>query len=229
MNTLALALKSYSTESICILDSTISSEAYVPLDLSKHNDDLIDLDITDHAVCQTYIDDVLKTKQGVIAYGGYLEQRNLYNDKEGFTSSNKPVRNIHLGIDFWCDAGTKVIVPLDGKVHSFKNNTTIGDYGPTIILEHVLNEITFYTLYGHLAVDSLSGLCIGKDFKAGDVLATLGTPDINVNYAPHLHFQIIQDLKGNEGDYPGVCAEGQLSFYKENCPDPNLLFKLGVV
>ncbi|TDT47531.1 peptidase M23-like protein [Maribacter spongiicola] len=229
MNTLVLALKSYSTESICILDTTISLEAYVPLDLSKYNDDLIDLDITDHAVCQTYIDSVLKTKQGVIAYGGYLEQRNLYNDKEGFTSSNKPVRNIHLGIDFWCDAGTKVITPLDGKVHSFKNNTTIGDYGPTIILEHVLNDITFYTLYGHLAVDSLSGLYIGKDFKAGDVLANLGTPDININYAPHLHFQIIQDLKGNEGDYPGVCAEGQLSFYKENCPDPNALLKLGVV
>ena len=229
MNTLLQALETYTIKTICILDATISSDVYVPLDLSKSNEDLIDIDITDHAVCQDYIDDVLKSKQGIIAYGGYLEQRNLYNDKEGFTSSSKPVRNIHLGIDFWCDAGTKVIVPLNGKVHSFKNNNTIGDYGPTIILEHVLNDITFYTLYGHLAIDSLSSLYVGKIFKAGDVLATLGTPDINVNYAPHLHFQIIHDLEGNEGDYPGVCAEGQLSFYKENCPDPNVLLKLGVV
>ena len=229
MNTLLQAIETYTIKTICILDATISSDVYVPLDLSKSNEDLIDIDITDHAVCQDYIDDVLKSKQGIIAYGGYLEQRNLYNDKEGFTSTSKPVRNIHLGIDFWCDAGTKVIVPLDGKVHSFKNNDTIGDYGPTIILEHVLNDITFYTLYGHLAIDSLSSLNFGKIFKAGDVLATLGTPDINVNYAPHLHFQIIHDLEGNEGDYPGVCAEGQLSFYKENCPDPNVLLKLGVV
>lgn len=226
MNTLAQALESYAVKTIYILDATISSELYVPLDLSIYNEDLIDLDITDYSVCQAYIDGVLESKQGVIAYGGYLEQRNLYSDKEGFTSNSKPVRNIHLGIDFWCDAGTKVIVPLDGKIHSFKNNTTIGDYGPTIILEHVLNEITFYTLYGHLAVDSLSGLYIGSTFEAGDVLANLGTPDINVNYAPHLHFQIIQDLEGNEGDYPGVCAEEKLSFYKDNCPDPNLLLKL---
>ncbi|MGO4920658.1 peptidoglycan DD-metalloendopeptidase family protein [Maribacter spongiicola] len=229
MNTLAQALESYAAKTICILDATISSELYVPLNLSIYNEDLNDLDITDYAVCQSYIDGVLESIQGVIAYGGYLEQRNLYSDKEGFTSNITPVRNIHLGIDFWCDAGTKVIVPLDGKIHSFKNNTTIGDYGPTIILEHVLNEITFYTLYGHLAVESLSGLYIGRTFEAGDVLATLGTPDINVNYAPHLHFQIIQDLEGNEGDYPGVCAEEKLSFYKENCPDPNVLLKLGVV
>ncbi|WP_423998467.1 peptidoglycan DD-metalloendopeptidase family protein [Maribacter sp. IgM3_T14_3] len=226
MNTLAQALESYAVKTIYILDATISSELYVPLDLSIYNEDLNDLDITEYSVCQSYIDGVLENKQGVIAYGGYLEQRNLYSDKEGFTSNSKPFRNIHLGIDFWCDAGTKVIVPLDGKIHSFKNNNTIGDYGPTIILEHILNEITFYTLYGHLAVDSLLDLYIGRTFEAGDVLATLGTPDINVNYAPHLHFQIIQDLEGNIGDYLGVCAEGQLSFYKENCPDPNVLLKL---
>ncbi|MEP2237204.1 MAG: peptidoglycan DD-metalloendopeptidase family protein [Maribacter sp.] len=226
MNTLLEALESYSAETICILDSAISASAYVTLDISKSNKDLINLDITDYTVCQAYIDNVLKSKQGVIAYGGYLEQRNLYSDKKGFTSDAQPIRNIHLGMDFWHAAGTKVMVPIDGSVHSFKNNTTIGDYGPTIILEHVLNGITFYTLYGHLTLESLEGLYVGKDFKAGEVFATLGTPDINVNYAPHLHFQIIKDLEGNEGDYPGVCSEVRLSFYKENCPDPNVLLKL---
>ncbi|WP_291959862.1 peptidoglycan DD-metalloendopeptidase family protein [Maribacter sp.] len=227
MNTLLEALESYSAETICILDFAISANAYVALDISKSNKDLINLDITDYTVCQAYIDNVLKSKQGVIAYGGYLEQRNLYSDKKGFTSDTQPIRNIHLGMDFWHAAGTKVMVPIDGSVHSFKNNTTIGDYGPTIILEHVLNGITFYTLYGHLTLESLEGLYVGKDFKAGEVLARLGTPDINVNYAPHLHFQIIKDLEGKEGDYPGVCAEAKLSFYKENCPDPNVLLKLG--
>lgn len=55
---------------------------------------------------------MLKQKQGSIAYVGYLEERNLYNDKEGFTTNSKPVRNIHLGIDYWSDARTNVIVPL---------------------------------------------------------------------------------------------------------------------
>ena len=84
----------------------------------------------------------------------------------------------------------------------------------------------FYTLYGHLSVDSLDGLFVNKEFKAGDTIGRLGTPDINVNYAPHLHFQIIKDLEGNHGDYPGVCAKEQLYFYQENCPDPNILLKL---
>ncbi|WP_282113500.1 peptidoglycan DD-metalloendopeptidase family protein [Maribacter stanieri] len=226
MNILLHSLESYSTATISILDATIPVHDYVPLDLSKNNRELIDLDITDYNVCQDYIDKVLKDNNGSIAYGGYLEQRNLYSDKDGFTSNNRPIRDIHLGIDFWCTAGTKVIVPIDGTVHSFKNNNTIGDYGPTIILKHVLNNTSFYSLYGHLSEDSLAGVEKGKEFKAGNQLAVLGTPDINVNYAPHLHFQIIYDLEGNEGDYPGVCAKADLHHFKENCPDPNILLKL---
>tara|TARA_R110000737_G_scaffold82572_2_gene114936 strand:+ start:723 stop:1406 length:684 start_codon:yes stop_codon:yes gene_type:complete len=226
MDTLHEELISYSSNPISILDSAITIQKYVCLNLSKDNKELFGLEITNHTVCQNYIDRVLHDKNGLIAYGGYLEERNLYNDKEGFSSSTKPIRNIHLGIDYWCAALTKVIVPIKGVVHSFKNNNVIGDYGPTIILKHVLGNHTFYTLYGHLSVDSLDGLFINKEFKAGDSIGRLGTPDINVNYAPHLHFQIIRDLEGNVGDYPGVCAKTQLPFYQENCPDPNILMKL---
>jgi murein DD-endopeptidase MepM/ murein hydrolase activator NlpD len=186
---------------------------------------LKDLDITNPIACQTYIDLVLKKEEGLVAYGGYLEQRNLYDDKGSFNSADLQ-RNIHLGIDYWAPAGTKVLVPLDGKIHSFKNNDIKGDYGPTIIMEHHFDDLIFYTLYGHLSLESLKGLTVGMEFSAGSVLATLGTPDINVNYAPHLHFQIIQDLSGYVGDYPGVCAQEDLDFYKKNCPDPNLLLKI---
>jgi len=226
METLLTALSAYSTDSICILDPAISLDDYVPIDLSKDNKELSSLNITNYQVCQQYIDLVLSRKQATIAFGGYLEERNLYNDKKGFTSKSNSMRNIHLGVDFWCTAGTKVIAPLHGTVHSFKNNFALGDYGPTIILKHVLKKVPFYTLYGHLSLDSLAGLFLGKIFNAGETLGRLGTPDINVNYAPHLHFQIIEDLEGNEGDYPGVCAKSRLHFYQENCPDPNILLKL---
>jgi hypothetical protein len=226
MNTLLEDLKSYTTNPISILDTKIPIQKYVCLNLSKDNEELFGLEITNYTVCQNYIDRVLQDSHGLIAYGGYLEERNLYNDKEGFSDSTKPIRNIHLGIDYWCAALTKVIVPIKGVVHSFKNNNVAGDYGPTIILKHILGIHTFYTLYGHLTEDSLDGLFINKEFKAGDSIGRLGTPDINVNYAPHLHFQIIRDLEGNVGDYPGVCAKAQLSFYQENCPDPNILMKL---
>jgi len=49
---------------------------------------------------------------------------------------------------------------------------------------------------------------------------------INGDYAPHLHFQIIIDMEEKTGDYPGVCSENKLEFYKNNCPNPNLLLKI---
>ncbi|PIB26973.1 peptidoglycan DD-metalloendopeptidase family protein [Maribacter sp. 4G9] len=225
MNTFEQLLFSCSEGTIPILEHTFPVSSYVPLDLSVENPHLKDFDITNPIACQSYIDSVLREEDGVVAYGGYLEQRNLYDDKGSFNSSDLQ-RNIHLGIDYWAPAGTKVMVPLDGKIHSYKNNNVIGDYGPTIIMEHQFNDLIFYTLYGHLSLESLKGLSVGMEFSAGSELATLGTPDINVNYAPHLHFQIIKDLQGNMGDYPGVCSKQHLDFYNINCPDPNLLLKI---
>ncbi len=227
MDSFVKVLSSYSESPISILDSGIPLNGYRPLDLSNTNTELISIDITDPLICQAYIDTVLQRLDGQIACGGYLEERNLYANKANFSANRSAQRNIHLGIDYWCKAGTQVVVPLNGTVHSFKNNNTIGDYGPTIILEHTLGVHVFYTLYGHLSLDSLEALYIGKEFITGTVLGKLGTPDMNVNYAPHLHFQIILDIETYLGDYPGVCAATQVDFYKKNCPNPNLLLKLG--
>ncbi len=218
-------LENYSKEPIKILDNTISLREYCPIDLSENNSALGTIDITNHNQCQDYIDAVLKANDAKVAWGGYLEKRNLYADKSSFSNKNIE-RNIHLGVDFWAEAGTKVLAPLKGEIQSFQNNAAVGDYGPTMILEHKLENIVFYTLYGHLSLASIAHLQIGQKFEAGDSLATLGTPDINVNYASHLHFQIIKDLEGNSGDYPGVAAENQLDFYSKNCPNPNFLLKI---
>ncbi|MGB5188485.1 MAG: peptidase M23, partial [Robiginitalea sp.] len=51
-------------------------------------------------------------------------------------------------------------------------------------------------------------------------IGRLGSAKENGGYAPHLHFQLIRDLEGFRGDYPGVCALQQLEFYRQNCPDP---------
>jgi murein DD-endopeptidase MepM/ murein hydrolase activator NlpD len=223
MNTLVDHLKSFSKSGLVILDPNMSIDSYVPIDLSINNKALKAFDITDPMSCQVYIDEVLEQKKGKVAYGGYLEQRNLYADKSNFTALDRPKRNIHLGVDFWCDAHTTVITPIDGVVHSFKNNAVSGDYGPTIILRHDIGGHIFFTLYGHLSLASIQDLFIGKEFKRGTVLGAIGTTDVNVNYAPHLHFQVIGDLESYKGDYPGVCAIEDLDYFKNNCPDPILL------
>ncbi|RYF84540.1 MAG: peptidase M23, partial [Chitinophagaceae bacterium] len=59
--------------------------------------------------------------------------------------------------------------------------------------------------------------------KKGDVIAEFGIPFENGQWPPHLHFQIIKDMQGKRGDYPGVCAYSERETYLNNCPDANLL------
>ncbi len=205
------------------LDKDIFPSEYVPVDLSVNNVEIQGKAMGNASICQSYLDTVLAAEKGKVAFGGYLEERNLYASHANFNLPEAQRRTVHLGVDFWCTAGTKVLAPLAGRVHSYQNNDALGDYGPTIILEHQWGQHTFHTLYGHLSLDSISGLEVGGYFDAGDVLARLGTPEINVGYAPHLHFQVILDMQGLLGDYPGVAAKKDLHFYAKNCPDPRTL------
>ena len=75
-------------------------------------------------------------------------------------------------------------------------------------------------------MESLDEKIEGQKVTKGEIIGQLGAPPINGDYAPHLHFQIIEDLQGKKGDYPGVCSTSELEFYKINCPDPNLLLKI---
>ncbi|MDX1650872.1 MAG: peptidoglycan DD-metalloendopeptidase family protein [Brumimicrobium sp.] len=201
---------------------------YIHIDLSTSNRSFYSLDMDDTLSVEEYIVDYLKKNSGKVAYGGYLEKRDLYKRSTYFNDPdiNSLDRNIHLGIDFWCPENTPVCAPIEGKVHSFNNNRNYGDYGPTIILEHTISKTTFYTLYGHLQTEDLDQIKRGTLIGKGKHFAHVGASSVNGNYAPHLHFQIIMDIEGCQGDYPGVCSEEKLYFYSMNCPDPNLLIGL---
>lgn len=211
---------------IKVIDSTIDYKNYVLFDLSAKHTDELDLDLTDADKFEEFVENHLTENKAKVAFGGYLEHRNLYKRSETFNDENREERNIHIGLDLWIKAGTSVLSALDGKIHSFQHNLGLGDYGPTIILEHEIEGCTFYTLYGHLSLESLEGKTEGQLVKKGEKIAELGKPPINGDYAPHLHFQIIKNLGNKKGDYPGVCSFKEVDFYKENCPDPNLLLKI---
>lgn len=213
-------------KNVKVMDASIDYEDYVALDLSATHTDQLALNLTNAAIFEDFIEAHLSDNKAKVAFGGYLETRNLYKRSTVFKNEIADERNIHIGLDLWIKAGTPVLAALDGTIHSFQNNTALGDYGPTIILEHNINALTFYTLYGHLSLESLIGKEIGQIIKKQDQIATLGAPPINGDYAPHLHFQIIIDMEGKKGDYPGVCNDKMVSFYAANCPDPNLLLKI---
>jgi len=229
MNVFEKYLNQLSTASLRVLDASIQSSKYVPIDLSISNKKLKEFDVSSSSSLSKFINNEISKQDGLIGYGGYVEIRNIYQRSTHFNKLNsKDERNIHIGIDLWAQEESTIYAPLDGTVHSFKNNSNYGDYGPTIILKHEYEAYVFYTLYGHLSLKSIDKLQIGKIFKAGEAIATLGDASVNGDYPPHLHFQIIKDLQNYKGDYPGVCNKSTLDFYLNNCPNPDVILKLNL-
>ena len=213
-------------ENIKVIDSTIPYTQYIPIDLSSSNLELSKFDINNPGEFEVFIENHLLTNQAKVAFGGYNELRNLYNKTSLFNNVQADERNIHIGIDLWIHANTPVLAAVDGTVYGFDNNTGVGNYGPTIILKHHLENHTFYTLYGHLSIESIGDIEVGTFFKKGEPIARLGDFTVNGGYSAHLHFQIIHEIGEYKSDYPGVCSLNDLPFYLENCPNPNLLLKI---
>ncbi len=168
---------------------------------------------------------LMKKHQATIAIGRYGEKRPTTYTQPLFQTANKENRNIHLGLDFTVPEATPIYAPLAGEVFSVANHQTPGDYGPTLILKHKFDNLIFYTLYGHLSTQILQ-YNQKQHFEKGEIIATVGSSDINGQWTPHLHFQIILHLDEGMNNYPGTCTEAESSHYLTQCPNPNLLLKI---
>lgn len=201
------------------------------LDLSDGNPALQSFDPGVTADFSAFIEQQISAAGADYAAGGYGENRTLYAMSPIFSAQGdgSEPRTLHLGVDLWLAAGSSVHAVLPGRVHSCQDNAAFGDYGPTLILQHSLGGRIFYTLYGHLARESLDASPVDRVVEAGDVLGWLGAPEVNVGWPPHLHFQIITDLLDYIGDYPGVCRPSEAAQWLARCPDPNLLLRLPAV
>ncbi|HMO17081.1 MAG TPA: peptidoglycan DD-metalloendopeptidase family protein [Oligoflexia bacterium] len=194
----------------------------IHIDLSIDNKELEYIDPDTSEGWEDYIWAYMSKNNALVCAGGYREERSRYVRSSAYHTDNGP-RIMHMGMDIWAVSGTPLFSPLDAVIHSFKDNANYLDYGPTIILEHELAGIKFHTLYGHLSRESLEGKQKGQKVKGGDIFSHLGTTEVNGNWPPHLHFQLILDMKNMEGDFPGLCTKFDLEDFSENCPDPNLL------
>lgn len=208
-----------------VLPFDLEKEQILVFDFSVDNIEMVSKDLSTMDLLNEYISKQLLEHDASLGVGGYLENRFFYQQSPHF-GSGKDARTYHLGVDLWAKEGTPVLAPIQGSVHSFQINETFGDYGATIILEHQLNDTTFYTLYGHLSHRSLNGLAKKQTIEKGQNFATLGIPLENGGWPPHLHFQVITDMLGKKGDFPGVSNKKELDQYKSICPNPNLILKI---
>ncbi|MGA2810107.1 MAG: aminotransferase class III-fold pyridoxal phosphate-dependent enzyme, partial [Candidatus Acidiferrum sp.] len=171
----------------------------------------------------------LQKDNAAIGIGRYNEPRALYASALFQTSSNPTDerRTIHLGLDLFAAANTPVHAPLAGTIEAFAINARPLDYGPVVILKHAAGPgEDFYTLYGHLSLDSLKDLSIGQRLRPGEKFAAIGSAAENGGWPPHLHFQIITDLLDLGTDFPGVAPASQRGIWTSLCPDPNLVLAI---
>src|SRR6218665_542837 len=200
----------------------------LPLDFTDKNTKLTEEVLKDTNLFSAYIIDKLSAAGARYGIGGYDEHRTVYSRSKVFDPpvAGEEPRRLHLGTDIWGKPYTAVMAPLNGIVHSFAFNNQFGDYGATIILSHQLDGVSFYSLYGHLSLASLKNLQEGSLIKKGEVFAEFGIPYENGHWPPHLHFQLVLDMQGRSGDYPGVCKYSEKEQWLKNSPDPDLVLQL---
>jgi len=162
-----------------------------------------------------------------VGIGLYKEKRKVYKSNHYISSLNLlERRDVHLGIDIFVSENTQIRAPLNGKIVILHNNNFKYDYGPTVILEHKIKNLKFFTLYGHLSEKCLKKLKIGQVIKKGDWIGDIGGYKVNGNWAPHLHFQIMSTLLNEINNFPGVGEEYLLNIWEQISPDPNIILKI---
>ena len=225
-------LKSLSSTFHPVIDIDPELEKVVSINFSHKNKELEKIDFENTAELSTYMNQLLVEKQAHYGYGGYGELRSVYSRSKLFNKDlgkefkEEEPRRLHIGADVWAPAGTPVYAPMDGEIHSFAFNDHFGDYGATLILKHRIGDTEFHTLYGHISLRDLDGLQKNSTINKGELIAHFGKEKENGYWPPHLHFQVIRDMHGFEGDYPGVCKLSERRLYLQNCPDPDYLLNM---
>jgi 4-aminobutyrate aminotransferase-like enzyme len=59
--------------------------------------------------------------------------------------------------------------------------------------------------------------------EKGRQIASIGEPESNGGWSPHVHFQIILDMLGESGNFPGVARPSDREIWLSICPDANLI------
>ena len=89
---------------------------------------------------------------------------------------------VHPGVDLKLALGTPLGTIAGGRVQTVENS---GPLGLHVIIEHRLNDETFYSIYGHLGFAAVHP---SDDVTPGQFIGTVGLTG-NTS-GPHLHLQV---------------------------------------
>jgi murein DD-endopeptidase MepM/ murein hydrolase activator NlpD len=99
-------------------------------------------------------------------------------------------RQMHEGLDIRCLQRGRHGEPTD-PVMATADGTVV--YGKYVVIRHIIEGIEIYSLYAHLS-EIQPGLAVGKQVKAGEVIATMGrtsnTGETITKDRAHVHFEL---------------------------------------
>ena len=173
------------------------------------------------------VEDAMSSNNTEYGFGRWGEVREIYANEffDSIVEGSNEKRNVHMGVDVFCQSGEDIFTPLDGRIIIKANNKNELDYGPMLILEHTDDKGgMFYTLYGHLSLASIASIEEGQTVVAGQKIAEVGTPPENGNWPPHLHFQLILELFSLGSDFPGVALSSEKEMWLTLSPCPIMFF-----
>jgi 4-aminobutyrate aminotransferase-like enzyme len=218
-------LAQHANELAPVLGCDLRTTPVVPLDFSAGSA-LISSEVEQNepTLLDQRIQHLFNRAGAAIGAGGYNEARLIYHWPHEPRASEP--RTIHIGLDLSAAPGTPIFAPLDSEVYGFEFANAHHDYGPVIVLRHVTTgnkPVEFFTLYGHLSVDSLDGLTIGQRMAKGTEFARIGSAPTNGNWWAHVHMQLIVDMLDVPCNVNGAVRASQREVWHSICPDPNLL------
>ena len=191
-------------------------------DFSSNNPKTLEYNLLDFKEFNTMVFDELHASSHQWGVGRYLEERKSL--LRAYPNIIEEQRFYHLGLDIIVPFDTPLYSPLDAEVYKTGKETTVGNYGGYIILKHNINEVVFYSLYGHLKTPHL--VHVGEKITAGQKFAHIGQEKDSGGWFCHVHLQILTQAAMDAGysDW-GYVSPQLLPKVETYFPSPYFLFR----
>ncbi|MBU1130945.1 M23 family metallopeptidase [Patescibacteria group bacterium] len=120
------------------------------------------------------------------------------------TFGNVTSRGVHLGDDCVRNPGTPICAIYQGTVKYKGYHGGTGNWGYIMIVESMINNLPFCTVYGHLGSNMPPSQ--GNWVTTDQCLGTVGSTQQSGQTTPHLHLGIHYGPYGTQtGTYPSWC------------------------
>lgn len=163
---------------------------------------------------------------GELTVGRYDEIRPSLYQSALFREAEGLERCVHMGVDIGSPEGTPVLAWADSVLCAQGALPSEGDYGHSIILRTPLllegEQVTLWSLYGHLSARSIRLRRVGQSVARGEVIGELGALEENGGWPPHLHFQLSWREPPSH-DLPGVVSLQDRQHATWTFPDPRII------